>query len=268
MRVVNAGMERAIRRISVERGHDPRDYALVAFGGAAGMHACELAAGARHAPGAGAAAPRPAVGVGGRRRPTCGATTCRPCACIDPSRRQLARRLAPLTRAPARELRAEGRASARGRVTAAPRRALRRPVVRDPRADAAALPRRLSRRASPRFYGYADEDRPVEVVNLRVDRHRRAAPARAVAPARAAASGRAERPAPRALERPLAAARGAATARPCRAGAPRRGPLVITEFSATTFVPPGWRCAALRAAICSSERSSREPVGDWRGPER
>ena len=45
VRVVNAGMERAIRQISVERGHDPRHYTLVAFGGAAGMHACELAAG-------------------------------------------------------------------------------------------------------------------------------------------------------------------------------------------------------------------------------
>src|SRR5262249_6191870 len=32
VRVVNASMERAIRRISVERGHDPRAYALIAFG--------------------------------------------------------------------------------------------------------------------------------------------------------------------------------------------------------------------------------------------
>ncbi|HVM95706.1 MAG TPA: hydantoinase/oxoprolinase family protein, partial [Candidatus Acidoferrales bacterium] len=44
VRVVNASMERAIRRVSVERGYDPRHYALVAFGGAAGQHACELAA--------------------------------------------------------------------------------------------------------------------------------------------------------------------------------------------------------------------------------
>jgi N-methylhydantoinase A len=43
VRVANANMERAIRAISVERGHDPRDYALLAFGGAAGLHACELA---------------------------------------------------------------------------------------------------------------------------------------------------------------------------------------------------------------------------------
>jgi N-methylhydantoinase A len=43
IRVVNASMERALRVISVERGHDPRDFTLVAFGGAAGLHACDLA---------------------------------------------------------------------------------------------------------------------------------------------------------------------------------------------------------------------------------
>ncbi len=43
IRVADATMERAIRVISVERGHDPRDFALVSFGGAGGMHACSLA---------------------------------------------------------------------------------------------------------------------------------------------------------------------------------------------------------------------------------
>jgi N-methylhydantoinase A/oxoprolinase/acetone carboxylase beta subunit len=43
IRVANANMERAIRVVSVERGHDPRDFALLAFGGAGGMHACEIA---------------------------------------------------------------------------------------------------------------------------------------------------------------------------------------------------------------------------------
>lgn len=42
--VVETNMEKAIRVISVERGHDPRDYTLVAFGGAGGLHACALAA--------------------------------------------------------------------------------------------------------------------------------------------------------------------------------------------------------------------------------
>ena len=43
LRVANAEMVRALRVISVERGLDPRDFALLAFGGAGGMHACALA---------------------------------------------------------------------------------------------------------------------------------------------------------------------------------------------------------------------------------
>jgi N-methylhydantoinase A/oxoprolinase/acetone carboxylase beta subunit len=43
VRVANANMERALRVVSVARGHDPRDFGLLAFGGAGGMHACELA---------------------------------------------------------------------------------------------------------------------------------------------------------------------------------------------------------------------------------
>jgi N-methylhydantoinase A len=43
IRVVNATMEKAIRVVSIERGRDPRDFALVAFGGAGGLHACALA---------------------------------------------------------------------------------------------------------------------------------------------------------------------------------------------------------------------------------
>jgi N-methylhydantoinase A/acetone carboxylase, beta subunit len=43
VRIANANMERAIRVVSVERGHDPRDFTLVAFGGSGGLHACEIA---------------------------------------------------------------------------------------------------------------------------------------------------------------------------------------------------------------------------------
>jgi N-methylhydantoinase A len=43
IRVVNSTMEKAIRVVSIERGYDSRDFALVAFGGAGGLHACELA---------------------------------------------------------------------------------------------------------------------------------------------------------------------------------------------------------------------------------
>ena len=41
--VLEATMEQALRVVSVERGRDPRDYTLVAFGGAGGLHACNLA---------------------------------------------------------------------------------------------------------------------------------------------------------------------------------------------------------------------------------
>jgi N-methylhydantoinase A len=43
LNVVTANMERALRHISVERGHDPRDFALMPFGGAGGLHAVDLA---------------------------------------------------------------------------------------------------------------------------------------------------------------------------------------------------------------------------------
>lgn len=41
--VANANMERAIKVISVERGYDPREFSLLSFGGAGGLHAAELA---------------------------------------------------------------------------------------------------------------------------------------------------------------------------------------------------------------------------------
>ena len=47
IRVANATMEKAIRVVSIERGHDPREFVLVAFGGAGALHASELAAALR-----------------------------------------------------------------------------------------------------------------------------------------------------------------------------------------------------------------------------
>jgi N-methylhydantoinase A/oxoprolinase/acetone carboxylase beta subunit len=43
LRVANSNMERAIRAVSVERGEDPREFPLIAFGGCGGLHACEIA---------------------------------------------------------------------------------------------------------------------------------------------------------------------------------------------------------------------------------
>ncbi|MEQ9332444.1 hydantoinase/oxoprolinase family protein [Thalassobaculum sp.] len=42
--IVNSNMTRAIRAVSTEKGHDPRDFTLMPFGGAGGLHAVEVAA--------------------------------------------------------------------------------------------------------------------------------------------------------------------------------------------------------------------------------
>ena len=54
LRVVETEMEKAIRVISVERGHDPREFTLVAFGGGGPLHACALARALAHSASAGA----------------------------------------------------------------------------------------------------------------------------------------------------------------------------------------------------------------------
>lgn len=41
--IVNSNMEKALRLISIGKGFDPREFTLVSFGGAGGLHACELA---------------------------------------------------------------------------------------------------------------------------------------------------------------------------------------------------------------------------------
>ena len=45
IKIANSNMERALRVISIGRGFDPREFALISFGGAGGLHACELALG-------------------------------------------------------------------------------------------------------------------------------------------------------------------------------------------------------------------------------
>jgi len=43
IRVANSHMAKALAAVSLERGYDPRDFTLVCFGGAGGLHVCELA---------------------------------------------------------------------------------------------------------------------------------------------------------------------------------------------------------------------------------
>jgi len=43
VRIANSNMEQAIRAVTLEKGRDPRDFPICAFGGCGGLHACEIA---------------------------------------------------------------------------------------------------------------------------------------------------------------------------------------------------------------------------------
>lgn len=224
LRVANAAMARAIRVVSVERGVDPRGFALAAFGGCGGLHACELAAelGIRTVLVPDYAGALSALGmlIADRTRDysasVLGETA------IEARFRELedrARRESPgarLTRSA--DLRYRGQSY---ELT----------VPWDPR-----NPARPFHEAHERRYGYANPSRPVEVVQIRV---RAASPVEPPA-LRAPAPGRRMR-APR---RPVFAA-GAWHEIPVidRTQASRRwqeGPALILDAGSTTLVPPGW----------------------------
>jgi N-methylhydantoinase A len=242
--VANATMEKAIRVISVERGHDPRDYTLVAFGGAGGLHACDLAASLRipHVlvpkfPGA-----LSALGILRADVVRDYSRTLRlPAATSRAVAGALNSEFARLERHGAREMAAEGFL----------RRQLRVERLLDMRYIGQAFELTVPaagdfvaafHRAHERRYGYADSKRPVEVVNVR---------ARIIGLA-----PKPELPRPRPGSRDAGAARKR-TARAwfagrvvpaavyqrelLRAGNEFPGPAIVAEYSATTLVPPGWR---------------------------
>lgn len=241
VRVVNASMERAIRAISVERGHDPRAYVLMAFGGAAGQHACALA-----------------MALGIRRvvvpespglLSAWGAATAdvqrdfvRTVRLVDPSSARLEAVFGPLERAAAAALRQEGF----GPGQCSLRRIADLCYVGQSHEIQLPLSRRLPavfHAMHRRLYGYADPGRSVQVVNVRVMgigrgvrvRERpRAAPEPGVA-------------APWGLHWDARRVRGRVWDRAALpVGADVRGPAVIVELSGTTVVPPGWRAQVHR----------------------
>ena len=237
--VVNAAMVRALRVISVERGYDPRAFALVAFGGAAALHACELAEqlamrcvmipadpGVLSAEGM-AAAPAAREYVTTVRR-------------VDPSHAELVRAAAPWLRRGVAELAAEG--VARRAIVA--RTFARMRYLGQSHELEVALGRDVRARfddAHGRLYGHATPGRPVEVLALRVE----------VTGARVGAD-RAPVRMPR-LRRPPAGERHTSVWRGRRIRLPRYerdalspgtelvGPAVVVEYSSTIFVAPGWR---------------------------
>ena len=246
--VANAAMEKALRVISIERGHDPRDFTLVAFGGAGGLHGCDLAAGLRipqvlvpRLPGGLSALGILRADVVKEYVRTVQLDVRMPAAA-----RQLAAAFAAVERDGARELAAEGfrlRAQLRVERMLDCRYAGQGYELTIPAGPSGEDVVAAFHRAHQQRYGHSDPARPVEVVNVRVrmagltpkpglPRERGAGPSAARARAgkeRIFVRGRSISASfyDRSLLRP---------------GNLLQGPAVITEYGATTFLPPGWRC--------------------------
>jgi N-methylhydantoinase A len=237
VRVANARMESALRRVSVERGHDPRTFTLLAFGGAGPLHACALAS---------------ALGIRRVLVPAApGALSALGILNAD-LRREFSRTVMLTPRSPQiahiyRELESEARASFR---------------------DEAAWPT-LSRSADLRYqgqgfelrvewaadvvsrfhshhaqsYGYADPTRAVEIVTLLVQaiaRTRNPKPIQLPHPIRRANAQQARIASHRVFEHGRWRRSALYDRSLLRPGDRISGPAVIVELSATTWLPTGW----------------------------
>jgi N-methylhydantoinase A len=238
VRVANARMEAALRQVSVERGHNPRSFALLAFGGAGPLHACALASslGIREvlvpaAPGA-----LSALGI------------------LDADiRREFSRTvmLAPNASQISKvfeKLEAEARATFRSEGVA--------PMLTrlaDLRYAGQGFELRVdwSRNVIAKFnalhersYGYADPARQVEVVTLRVQAVARTSRPRHTPAKLRRGDGAAAYIGPQQIFEDGRWRRGTLYERArLHPGDRITGPAVIVELSATTYLPGGWIAA-------------------------
>jgi N-methylhydantoinase A len=251
--VSNATMEKALRVISVERGHDPREFALICFGGGGGLHAAELARALRlpkvvvpRHPGAFSA-----LGIllsdvvkdsvhsvllpvpdGGRHSPQRSADFWH----------DLQKRFASLERAARAELQQEG-------FSAELARAERRLDLRYAgQSYELSVPfrtnfRQLFHQQHEKAYGYAHPGRPLEIVNVRL---------RLTIPTprpqlRARRTGNPDPARARVKTKPVWFGGRFLSTRlydreRLEAGARLAGPAVVVEYSSTTVVPPDFSC--------------------------
>jgi len=241
VRVANANMERALRVVSLERGHDPRRFAVCAFGGAGGMHACEIADRLsmttvivpRHA------GVLSALGMlMADATKDYSASVLRDSATVRPA--DLNRLFRPLLERAREDLTREGHRSSRQRLTRwlDVRYAGQSYELTVPHASGY---RRLFDDMHERRYGYADRRRATEIVNVRVV-------ARGLTDKPALPFKRPKRsfaPAPSGRRRGRFGGRALAVAfyrwDALEPGATARGPAVITSGEATVVVPPRWR---------------------------
>ncbi len=243
VRVANANMERAVRRISVERGHDPRRFTLVAFGGGGPLHACELAEGLD--------IPRVLVPLVPGVLSALGMTAAEPTrdysrtVMLSPAEATMTDPFAPLVELARAEMAAEGYDPARLSL----RRGLdmryrgqshELTVGVSPEMDAAALTEAFHAVHAAR-YGYARPEAAVELVTARLSA---VAPSAGLRLPRHEPGGR-DPSAAMIGRRPVRFAAGFAEATlydraQLRPGNALPGPAVVYQYDTTTVVPPGW----------------------------
>lgn len=241
--VVEISMEKAIRVISIERGYDPRDYTLVAFGGAGGLHACGLADALE--------IPRVLIpqfpgglsALGILRADVAkdfSRTVLLPVQSQNSAPERLAAEFSSMEKLAHKDMRREGFATGQVHIE----RYLDMRYIGQAYELSVAAKRGFIaefHRAHEKRYGYSDPERAVEVVNVRI-RAIGATPKPALAKipsgsasARASLAGEQQVLFKGKRLNTLIYDRGR-----MRAGYRISGPAIVSEYSATTVVSPGW----------------------------
>lgn len=257
VRVANANMERAIRVVSVERGHDPRDFSLLAFGGAGGMHACEIADALEIKT---VIVPRQAGVLSALGMLVADVTKDYSASVLQRANeltaKQLDVRYQPLLKQAARDLANEGFAGLKAKCT---RWIDVRYVGQSYEITLPYAPgyRAAFDRLHGKTYGYANKDRAVEVVNIRVVAMGLAAKPRLPR----AKNLKASTPKPSAIRPARFNGKSWKTStyrwEQLAAGARASGPAVIMGAEATAVIPPGWAFHVDRMGNVICARTSR-----------
>jgi len=232
LRVANANMERAIGLVSVERGHDPRDFALVAFGGCGGLHACEIASelGIRTVLVPQYAGALSALGM-------LLADHVRDYAAGVLNHPAIEREFRRLERTAHRELpksdllrSADIRYAGQSYELTVPWRATN--------------PAEPFHREHQKIYGYANPERAIEIVTIRVRAKRTVEkPKLETRSTPGASMGTRQKPVIRKIHSAGAWRATRVYPRSELSPAKLRGPALVVDYGSTTLVPPGWRFA-------------------------
>jgi N-methylhydantoinase A len=234
IRLADSHIEKALRKISVEQGHDPRDFVLVSFGGAGPLHACALARALRIPkilipmyPGALSAF---GILVSDVVRDYSRTVMLRP---EDPS---LLKHFDALEEHGSREMNSEGLAGVAARSLDVRYRGQGYELTVDWSTDFVPQFHRLHEQR----YGYSDPERRVEIVNARVRMIASTEPLQSERKDPRKGDGKQAIIKDKSIYYENQGLQAAVYDRSrLNAGDRFQGPAVIVEYSATSFVPPG-----------------------------